>query len=299
MAANYFLGLVGYPLEHSLSPEIHQAALEWYQLSGSYELFAIPPTNCGNRELIELLESIRSGNFHGLNITIPYKRSVINLVDELTPIARSVGAVNTIYNRAGKLIGDNTDAAGFLNDIKGLAYRCSDGLEGFVNPENNTTVLILGAGGGARAVSYALATLGWDILISSRRPAQAKQLIKDMREPGCPGTFRSIAHSRDAIMEILPSINLIINATPVGMFPEISKSPWPTGMPFPEKSFVYDLIYNPPESRLLRESRSAGLPCANGLGMLVEQAAKAFELWTGLSAPRKSMRAAVMGERIE
>ena len=295
MTGTYFLGLVGYPLEHSLSPEIHQAGLEWYQLSGSYELFAIPPTNRGNKELIKLLESTRSGNFHGVNITIPYKRSVINLVDELTPIARCVGAVNTIYTREGKLIGDNTDAAGFLTDIRGLAHRCGDGLEGLVDPEKKTTVLILGAGGGARAVSYALTSLGWDILISSRRPAQAKQLIKDIRVPSCPGSLSVIAHSHDAIMKILPSINLIVNATPVGMFPDISKSPWPIGLPLPENCFIYDLIYNPPESRLLQDSRSAGLPCVNGLGMLIEQAAIAFELWTGLSAPRKSMWAALTG----
>ena len=214
-------------------------------------------------------------------------------MDELTPIARTVGAVNTIYTRAGKLIGDNTDPAGFLTDIKGLAHRCNIELEGFVDPGMKNTGLILGAGGGARAVSYALASSGWDTLISSRRSAQAEELIKDIGEPGCRGIIGYVAYSRKYLSGILSSINLIVNATPVGLFPDISRSPWPVGLQFPDNCFVYDLIYNPPETQLLRDARSAGLLCANGLGMLVEQAAIAFELWTGLPAPRESMWAAV------
>ena len=144
--STFQLGLIGYPLGHSLSPKIHTAALKACGLNGGYSLFSIRPDD--SQGLKDLLARVRAGEIHGLNVTIPHKQNVIPLLDELTPTAQAIGAVNTIYLRENKLIGDNTDAAGFLSDLKK-----------FVNKETgrqvNTDALILGAGGSARAVVYA------------------------------------------------------------------------------------------------------------------------------------------------
>ena len=160
------LGLIGYPLGHSLSPKIHAAALKACGLQGDYSLFPIPPED--KQGLKDLLARVRTGEMTGLNVTIPHKQNVIPLLDELTPTAKAIGAVNTIYFRENKLIGDNTDAAGFLSDLKKFT---GDGKLGI-----GKSVLVLGAGGSARAVVYALLNDSWNVKIAARRIDQAEQL---------------------------------------------------------------------------------------------------------------------------
>jgi shikimate dehydrogenase len=265
------LGLIGYPLGHSLSPNIHTAAFQACGLEGRYSLFPIPPDD--RQGLKDLLARVRSGEIHGLNVTIPHKQNVIEFMDELTPTAQAIGAVNTIYLRDEKLIGDNTDAAGFLADLKR-----------FVNKETgeqvNRTALVLGAGGSARAVVYALANDGWNVTISSRRLEQAQQLVQSFPSYHLPITnFSSF---------ILPpsSFSLIVNTTPVGMSPNAEFSPLPENTQLPKDTVVYDLVYNPRETKLVKDARAQGCSATTGLGMLIEQAALAFELWTGHTPPR-------------
>ncbi len=278
----YRLGLIGYPLGHSLSPRLHAAALEALHLEGEYNLYPLPPTQAGMDAMRSLFDRMRLGELHGLNATIPHKKTVIPWLDELTPAARAIGAVNTIWMQAGKLTGDNTDCPGFLADLArqfelaGLTARL--GLSG-------RTALILGAGGSARAVAYGLLKGGWKVRIAARRPEQAQEIAQTfaplpVEYLGGLGSLASLS---------LDNVHLIVNTTPLGMQPQVEQSPWPDHTSFPGDAFVYDLVYNPPETSLLRSARLAGLPAANGLGMLVSQAVLSFRSWTGLEPPWEAL----------
>lgn len=281
----YSFGLIGYPLGHSLSPPIHGAALHALGVSGEYGLYPIPPLPEGEDDLAVLLTRVRTGEIHGLNVTIPHKQNVIPLLDELTPAAQTIRAVNTIFMRENQLIGDNTDADGFWVDVQQLAASKQWVLES----GQNLSAHILGAGGSARAVVYALLTRGWHITLAARRIEQAKDLCEQY----------SIFKNQLSALEMgdfLPTTAhcaLIVNTTPLGMHPNLDTCPWPENTPFPENAAIYDLVYNPRETLLVKRARAAGLPAITGLGMLVEQAALAFERWTGLEAPREAMRLAV------
>ena len=268
------LGLIGYPLGHSLSPKIHTAALESCGLQGDYSLFPIHPDD--KQGLKDLLTRVRSGEIHGLNVTIPHKQDVIPLLDDLTQTAQTIGAVNTISIQNGKLIGDNTDAQGFLDDLKRFLatepWRHGD----------TKSALVLGAGGSARAVVYALVNDGWGITIAARRIEKAEELASQF--PGFHSRILIIEYQLTTLGSLFPT--LIVNTTPLGMFPRIETSPWPAELPFPPDAVVYDLVYNPLETKLVRDACAAGLPAVTGMGMLIEQAALAFEIWTNCQPSR-------------
>jgi shikimate dehydrogenase len=272
------LGLVGSPIEHSLSPALHNSALQFCGLQGSYSLFPIKKDDMHG--LNTLFDRIRTGELNGLNITIPHKQNAIKLVDELTPSARAVGAINTIYCKQGNLIGDNTDAPAFLEDLNKFLNKNLD--SGWKKAEElDKSALILGAGGSARAVVYALVNAGWSITVTARRMEQAKELANSH--------LKVSQYDLHHIGELLPAIHLIINTTPAGMFPNTDVTPWMKGLAFPKNAALYDLIYNPLETLLVKQARAAGLKASSGIGMLVEQAALAFQLWTGLDIPRRVM----------
>jgi shikimate dehydrogenase len=261
------LGLIGYPLGHSLSPKIHTAALQACGLEGDYSLFPIEPDD--RLGLKDLFNRVRTGEISGLNVTIPHKQNVIAFMNELTPTAKAVGAVNTIHMRGDKLVGDNTDAFGFLTDLKRFLTLDSNSLLLEVQKD----ALVLGAGGSARAVVYALLNDGWKVSLAARRIEQAEQLADSFEAQNIKTTDFS---------DLRPStFDLLVNTTPIGMSPNVDDSPWPQDIPFPKGAVIYDLVYNPRETKLVREARSQGLNATTGLGMLIEQAALAFELWTG------------------
>ena len=300
----YRLGLVGYPLGHSLSPRLHQAGLAAQGVGGEYRLYPIPPSQAGLAELKDLLEKVRDGKIQGLNVTIPYKQAILPYLDELTPAAGAIGAVNTIYASQDRLVGDNTDAPGFHSDLHNRlpgVERCNQ-------------ALVLGAGGSARAVVHALLQDRMQVAIAARRLNQAENLIDSLNRVGTdssPQTDgesqvwskpRSIVLSKETISSYLSQMAvqdrqpmLIVNTTPVGMTPDISSSPWPDGLPIPTAAMLYDLVYNPAETTLMRTARSQGISAVNGLGMLVEQAALSFARWTGYPPPRQAMFSAVPG----
>jgi shikimate dehydrogenase len=277
------LGLTGYPLEHSLSPEIYRAALNYCDLEGSYSLFPLLPN--GSQGLKILLDRVRSGEIAGLNVTIPYKQTVIPLLDELTPTAKTIGAVNTIFSQNDNLTGDNTDAHGFLVDLHKFLTMNTSGQEECKN------ALVLGAGGAARAVTYALINDGWKISLAARRPEQAQAFITQFQDQN--SRITSIDYDANAFQSIAPAPCLVINTTPVGMSPNHEISPWPMGLPLPHRAAFYDLIYNPHVTKFIFNAREAGLRASTGLGMLVEQAALAFEIWTGYNVPREPLFAAL------
>lgn len=277
MSRAVHLGLIGWPLGHSLSPDLHRAALAAAGLRGDYRLFPVPPLPAGQGDLAQRMEDLRSGALDGLNVTLPHKQSVLNQVDELTPSARQAGAVNTLRVSAGRLLGDNTDLPAFLADLRACFPALATG-----------RALLLGAGGSARAVAAALAQTGWELVVAARRVEQARDLTAGL--PGAPAVETSLD---PAGVARLPRIDLLVNCTPAGMFPDSQGCPWPAGLALPGGCAVYDLVYNPRETALVRIARQGGHPAANGLGMLVEQAALAFERWTGRPAPRAAMADAV------
>ena len=265
--STFNLGLIGYPLGHSLSPKIHAAALNACNLQGNYSLFPIPPED--KPALQTLLNRVRAGEIRGLNVTIPHKQNIIEFMDELTPTAQVIGAVNTIYMRGDKLIGDNTDAPGFLSDLNRVIGNRELGI--------GKSAIVLGAGGSARAVVYALASESWKVTIAARRIEQAEQLANSFPTHHFPLTT----------FDLQPlTFDLIVNTTPLGMTPNTESSPLPENLSLPTNVFVYDLVYNPRETKLVRDARAQGLNASTGLGMLIEQAALAFEKWTGHNPPR-------------
>jgi len=301
---NFFaLGLTGFPLEHSLSPRLHAAALHDCGLQGNYCLYPIAQLPAGGMQMHSLLDDLREGRLDGLNVTIPHKQSVIPYLDELTSLARQVGAVNTIFRAGESLVGDNTDAEGFMADLQ----------QHLPETHPRRSALVLGAGGAARAVVHALSVENWRVTVAARRLEQARTLLGSMSFSAVPNSVINM----DALAEYLAAAtqkhleghfdnssrsqaastlpDLIVNTTPVGMSPDSDRSPWPPGVPFPSGAFVYDLVYKPAETLLVSAARLAGRQAANGLGMLVEQAALSFERWTGMRPSIDAMRQEISG----
>jgi shikimate dehydrogenase len=276
---HFQLGLIGYPLEHSLSPKIHKAALKACGLEGDYSLFPIFPNDV--RGLKELIDRVHSGELQGLNVTIPHKQNVIKFLDELTPTAKSIGAVNTIYLRENKLIGDNTDVLGFLSDLNRFLNNRKSEIA------RRKSAIVLGAGGSARAVVYALINDDWNVTIAARRIEQAQQLAFSFINYELPIT--NFAN----LQSLISNLTLIVNTTPIGMYPNVDQSPLSENISLHQNIMVYDLIYNPRETKLVRDARSQGLQATTGLGMLIEQAALAFEIWTRYNPSREIMRSSL------
>lgn len=262
-ASTQLYGIFGNPVNHSLSPLLHNALFDQFKMNAVYMAFQIEKESLGLA-----FEAMRSLGIRGVNITIPHKEAALGFVDEVPEdLDRCVGAVNTVVNRKGKLIGYNTDGAGFLSSLK-------DDL-GF-NPEGKTC-LVLGAGGAARGVVFALARAKADrILIYNRTQARAEGL-KDYLFSYFPEVEIEALGSLDGLKN--EKVDLVVNATSCGMSPNDPVSMDLTILK--TKARVYDLVYSPAETPLLTKAKSLGLPCVNGLGMLAAQAALSFELWTG------------------
>jgi len=254
------LGLIGFPVEHSLSPAMHEAALRAAGLEGTYLALETPPAFLRAR-----LQEVRRG-FAGVNVTVPHKERVLDYLDEISPEAKAIGAVNTIVCAQGRLIGHNTDAPGFISglDEAGISYR-------------NKKALVLGAGGAARAVAYALKKGGAQVAVYNRTQSRAEALCNAMG-------LRLV--TEPLLAAAVQGCDLLINTTSVGL-KDPSSSPLPPGL-LP-RGVVVDIVYNPPTTRLLLEAQQAGLPTLGGLPMLVWQGALAFELWTGIKPDVQAM----------
>jgi shikimate dehydrogenase len=248
-------------------------------MQGEYLAYPIPPLPAGAEALRTILDDLRAGKIDGLNVTIPHKRSIVPRLDHLTPVAETIGAVNTIFRNGEELVGDNTDMQGFLRDLSSVLSPRVGG------------ALILGAGGAARAVVCGLCKAKWKVWVASRRLDQATDLASSMRGL-CNSSISPISLETGDIESITHEITLIVNATPLGMAPNLDASPWPVGLSFPEDVMIYDLVYVPQETALVRSAYESGLRATTGLGMLIEQAALAFELWTSQEAPKAAMRRA-------
>lgn len=262
------VGLIGWPVEHSVSPAMHNAAFEALGLDWRYDLLPVRPGSLG-----EALPALVAQGYRGFNVTVPHKQEALALSSTRSEAAQAIGAANTLVRgNDGALHADNTDAPGFWVDL--LAHDAG-------TPPGKA--LIMGTGGSARAVTHALITGGWQVHIHSRDPERARQLTRSMGSD----RVQPFSHGDDAAQ-----LNLIVNCTPVGMWPAVDESPWPEGVPIPPDVTLYDLVYNPDRTALMAQAEAAGARAIGGLGMLVEQGAIAFALWTGQQPPRDVMRAA-------
>ena len=261
------IGLIGYPVAHTLSPAMHNAAAAALGLNATYVPLPVAP-----ERLPDALRGLIALGFRGVNVTVPHKEAVLPHMDAIFPAARIIGAVNTIVIGDGRLTGFNTDWSGFLSDLE--RYRLA--LYG-------RDCLVLGAGGSARAVVYALLRRGSRVTIAARRLEQAQQLATELGTafPDAMPPAASLLEDAASTAALLDE-PILINTTPLGMEGAYSEqSPWPDGAPFPSGAFAYDLVYTPRETCFMAQARAAGRQTANGLGMLVGQAAEAFEVLTG------------------
>lgn len=259
------VGLIGHPLGHSLSPVFQQAAFDFHRLALRYELWPTPAT-----ELLDVLARIRRADCLGANVTIPHKVAVLAHLDEVDRTAAEIGAVNTIHNQGGRLKGYNTDASGFARALDEARFAV-----------RNCRALVVGAGGAARAVALALA---WQecarLTIAARRVDAARDLKRSIAASG------RIEVRVCAIDEVCGDEDLIVNCTSVGMKGGTAPDASPLAdHQIPSGALVYDLVYNPPITPLLRIARSRGARVLGGLPMLVHQGAAAFTIWTNLPAP--------------
>lgn len=273
-------GVIGYPLGHSISPAVFQAAFDASGVDARYEAWETEPDQLDGR-----LNALRGDDFLGGNVTIPHKEAVVPLLDRLDSTAERVRAVNTIANETGRLAGYNTDVAGFSR-----ALREDSGFDA-----KSKLTAIIGAGGAARAVALALIEAGAaTILITGRSPRRADRICADLRGLTPSGTTITWAHWGDGVfLTYLPAAGLIVNCTPVGTQGSESEGMSPLDAALlPPGSVVFDLVYNPPETPLLKAAKQRGAKPVSGLGMLVYQAAESFRVWTGQDAPVAEMLAA-------
>ena len=270
------VGVIGWPIEHSVSPPMHNAAFRALGLDWCYVPFGVHPSH-----LEAAISGVKAFGMRGINATVPHKQALLSLVDELTPAARAIGAVNTVIVKEETLIGHNTDAAGFLRALREAGYV----------PEESRA-LVMGAGGAARAVVYALASVAAQVTILNRTPERAGLLASELADVNERARLSAGALDARNLDKAAPRAQLVVNATPLGMWPEVDTSPWPEGVAFPPEALLFDLVYNPRETRLMHLARHSGASAVDGLRMLVHQGAEAFELWTGRDAPVEAMYAA-------
>ncbi len=272
------VGVIGFPLSHTVSPAFQQPAFDHYGIPAQYRPYPVP-----GEVLPAFIAEIHDPTWLGLNVTIPHKEVVVTLVDQCTATAESIGAVNTLFKEEGRLIGDNTDAHGFLTALR---------TDGAIDPAGRN-VLVLGAGGAGRAVLVALAQAGaGQIALANRHRERAETLVEALTAPLQSQEIAVLEWDSPALQRAASEADVIVNCTAMGM----AKGPAPDSSPLPPGVFhggqiVFDLVYTPSCTPLLRHAQARGARTLDGLPMLVYQGAASFERWTGKPAPLKLMKA--------
>ncbi|MBS3908307.1 MAG: shikimate dehydrogenase [Actinobacteria bacterium] len=271
------LGIIGHPLTYTLSPNMHNAAIEAASLDYRYLPFVVAP-----ERLASAIAGIRALGIEGVNVTMPHKETVIEFLDEISPEARTIGAVNTVHNVDGRLKGYNTDGAGFIKSLR----------EALVYPEGRHAIII-GAGGAARAVAAALISEGAaSITLLGRTADKVEALKQQLLDSFGRFSIKTLSFDDD-LADIFEVGDLVVNTTPIGMNESADLLPVPLEY-IDSRHFIYDLIYTPSETALIKAAKEKGAKAVNGLGMLLYQAAAAFEIWTGTPAPIAIMRDALL-----
>ena len=267
------LGVMGWPIAHSLSPVMQNAAISAAGIDYCYTALPVRP-----EDLAAAVNGLKAMQFRGWNVTIPHKTAIMEHLDEIDEDARIIGAVNTVVNDNGRLKGYNTDVTGFSQALRDKGFEPQD-----------KTVVLLGAGGAARAVVWGLLKAGAKaIRIGVRTPAKVQPLVEEFSRYGTI----SVKHwDSEAFTSELVAADLLVNTTPLGMTPQVDGRPPVDWSKVNPQAFVYDIIYTPAETRFLREARELGHPVLNGEGMLAGQGAAAFVKWTGVMPDVELMKA--------
>ena len=264
------VGIFGYPLAHSISPAFQQAAFDYYSIPAKYHAWPTPPDQLGNE-----VRKLRHKEYLGANVTVPHKEQVRKYLDHIDQWAESIGAVNTIVRKDGALTGYNTDAYGFIRSLKEMGEFDPGGKK----------VLLLGAGGAARAAVFGLAEENIASLTIANRTVERGQSLSDAISQSI-ADVKAIPMTNDALEKGSADADLIVNCTSMGMKHSDAegRSPLEARL-MPSNALVYDMVYNPSETQLLMEAKKAGARTLGGLTMLIYQGAAAFERWTGKDAP--------------
>jgi shikimate dehydrogenase len=268
--------VIGNPVEHSLSPAIHNAAFEALDLDFAYVAFRV-------EDIAAAVAGVRAlGNFRGLSVTIPHKLSIMEHLDEVEEVARNIGSVNTVLKEGDLLKGSSSDGPGALKALQ----------DSGADPAGKR-ILVLGSGGAARAITFTLATMDVppEISILGVIPDELDALLRDLKEK-TPASVAGRRMDDDSLRSEGGRADILIHCTPVGMHPKIDDTLVPKELLKPDQT-VFDIVYTPRETRLLKEARSVGCNTIPGLEMFVNQAVVQFELWTGKTAPVAIMKSVV------
>jgi shikimate dehydrogenase len=271
-------GVIGDPVQHSLSPVMHNVAFEELSLDFVYLAFRVR-----EEELREAIIGATSLDIHGLNVTMPHKNAVMRYLDEIDSTARSIGAVNTILNNKGRLLGYNTDGIGALKALEENGITL-----------NEKKLLLLGAGGAGKAIAFHAAREVEELVILNRTPEKAKKLAEVLRKE-FNNKINGNAFSTEIMKEELRDTDILVNATSVGMHPDGNRSLVSPSLLKPDL-YVMDIIYNPLETKLAKDAKALGAKVVSGIEMLVYQGAASFEVWTNHPAPVKVMKKAVLNK---
>jgi shikimate dehydrogenase len=275
-------GVIGHPIGHTLSPLLHNSAFKLLGLECTYEAFDVEPAS-----LSSAVHDFKVRGFSGLNVTIPHKEAMLPLVDNLTEDAKAVGALNTVTFADNRLKGDNTDV-----------YGVSASLESFRSDLQGKVVLLLGAGGSARAITFALLRnfACSEIVIANRNEARARDLADHFEKYSGKASITGISASEKNLTLQLDRATLIINATPLGMSPWADRSPISDAMKFRSNQIVLDLIYTPTATKFITLAARCGARTISGLEMFLHQGARSFEIWLGRQMPLDQIRPLIVNE---
>jgi shikimate dehydrogenase len=276
MSATY--GILGWPVEHSRSPAMQSAAFRARGLDAHYVCFSVHPDDVG-----DAVRGLKALGVRGANVTVPHKEAVMRWLDDVTPEARAIGAVNTIVREIDRLVGHNTDASGLTRSLDEADVEL-----------DNARVVVLGAGGAARATVVGLAARGVrDIVIAARRVEQAAQLVRELAVVCGATTLEASDLSREALTKRFRDTTLLVQSTSATLANASGATDFAAQLALdalPNDATVVDLVYKPRETTVLLRAKERGLKTVDGLGMLLHQGALAFELWTHLPAPVDVMR---------
>jgi shikimate dehydrogenase len=271
-------GVIGDPIEHSLSPTIHNAAFNYLKLDFVFLAFRVKAADLENA-----IQGMRGLGIHGLNVTMPHKSKVIGCLDKVDSTVKFLGSANTILNKDGKLSGFNTDGMGALKTLRESGAKLSE-----------KKVLLLGAGGAAKAIAFALAEEVGELVVLNRTAEKAKRLAEALEQISNKKVVGDSLFP-DTIVKNLQDSDVLINATSVGMHPEANQSIVPPQWLRSDLT-VMDIVYNPVETKLAKDAKAVGARVISGVEMLIYQGAASFEIWTGLSAPIEVMRRAAINK---
>jgi shikimate dehydrogenase len=269
-------GVIGNPIEHTLSPIMHNAAFEALKLDYVFLAFKVEVAEVGNA-----IDGMRALGIHGLNVTMPHKNAVIKFLDELDPTAKTVASANTILNKDGKLFGFNTDGVGALNALEqnGVVVK-------------GKKILLLGGGGAAKAIAYTLSQEAEELVILNRTPKPVTELANLLKQR-FNKRISADAFTPKTVKANLDKADVLINATSIGMEPNVGQTSV-TPEWLRSDLAVMDIVYNPLETKLAKDAKAAGAKVVSGVEMLIYQGAASFEIWTACKAPVEVMRKAAL-----